>query len=345
MKFKNIKGKRVLVTGHDGFKGTWLSAMLSRLECEVLGVSDFASANRAFYLSCGLNISEDKLCITETSRVNNLVKEFQPDIVIHMAAQPLVRRSYDDPVTTWQSNLIGTLNILEACRLTKNVPKLMVVTTDKVYRNNDWHWGYRECDQLGGADPYSASKSACEVLIRSHRDSYSSMSDIIAVRGGNVIGGGDLSADRLMPDLFRDYIANRITYIRNPSATRPWQHVLDCLDGYLTVLDRHLDDMKKLNFEYNIGPGVDSNKSVLEFAKAVQQHTHVKFEIGHTDQARKESNVLYLDSSRAYRECNWSPKINFENAINKTCEWYFSDELMKPSIFSEQVQNYIENAN
>lgn len=343
MKFQNISGKRVLLTGHDGFKGTWLSAILHALGCDVLGVSDFASENRAFYLSNCLKISEEKQCLTQVDRLQSLVKSFRPEIVIHMAAQPLVRKSYDEPIATWQSNLIGTLSILEACRVTKTVPKLMIVTTDKVYKNNDWQWGYREDDQLGGKDPYSASKSACEILIRSHRESYSSMAGIIAVRGGNVIGGGDLSADRLMPDLYRDYLAGKTTHIRNAGATRPWQHVLDCLDGYLTILNRHLEGTENLSFEYNIGPNLEANKTVHEFVEAVQKHQNVQFEIGQADKSYKESNFLYLDSSRAYRECNWTPKMSFENAIRETCEWYFTSDEQKSYIFSEQIRNYIEN--
>jgi len=343
MKYHNILGKRVLLTGHDGFKGTWLSAILEKLECEVLGVSNFASENRAFYLSNGLKISEEKLCLTQSNRLKKLVTNFKPEIVIHMAAQPLVRKSYDDPIDTWQTNLIGTLNILEACRSEKIVPKLMIVTTDKVYRNKDWQWGYRENDQLGGKDPYSASKSACEILVRSHRESYSSMAGTIVVRGGNVIGGGDLSADRLMPDLYRDYIAGRVTYIRNPGATRPWQYVLDCLDGYMSILNRHLEDTADLSFEYNIGPNLEANKSVLQFSEAVQQHHNVQFEIGQTDKGYKESNFLYLDSSRAYRECKWKPQITFENAIQETCKWYFSSDKLKSEIFSANIKKFIEN--
>jgi CDP-glucose 4,6-dehydratase len=342
IKFSNIKGKKVLLTGHDGFKGTWLVGILKKLDCEVLGISDFKSESREFFLLTDSNILEEKVALTNQESLNQIFYEFNPDIVIHMAAQPLVRQSYDYPVLTWQSNVVGTLNILETCRNLTITPEILIITTDKVYKNNGWQWGYRENDELGGQDPYSASKSACEILVRSYRKSYENLKNIIVVRGGNVIGGGDFSSDRLMPDLYRNSINSVPTIIRSPNATRPWQHVLDCLDGYLTVLDKHISGSKGLSHEYNIGPDIHSNKTVLEFIEAVNEFDKIKYSI-QDDNNGKESNFLYLDSSRVFRECNWIPSYDFTKSIEMTCDWYFSKESLKNKVFNHQLDTHLTN--
>lgn len=343
MKLDYVKGKKVLITGHDGFKGTWLVGILEKLNCKILGLSDHLCENRFFFESNNFNIDEKRSCITDLNNVSQIIHDFQPEIVIHMAAQPLVRRSYFEPIKTWQDNVTGTLNILEACRSLDITPKILVVTTDKVYKNNNWGWGYRENDELGGQDPYSASKSACEILINSYRKSYENLNEIIVVRGGNVIGGGDMSKDRLMPDIYRNFMDSQITKIRSPYATRPWQHVLDCLGGYLTILNTHLKNNKNLNFEYNIGPNLNSNKTVIEFVNTVKCFHDIRYKVFAEDTHLKESNFLYLDSSRASHECGWTPSINFKRGVALSCEWYFSDEILRPKIFLRQINDFLDD--
>ncbi len=343
MRYKNIRGKRVLLTGHDGFKGTWLCSILQKLDCEVIGISDFQSESREFFLSTQASFHEKKIDISNFDSLSKVFLEFKPEIVIHMAAQPLVRLSYKDPLLTWHSNVIGTLNVLEICRSLKKIPEILIVTTDKVYKNNSWQWGYRENDELGGEDPYSASKSASEILIKSYRKSYENLKNIIVVRGGNVIGGGDFSSDRLMPDLYRNSKISKSTTIRNPNATRPWQHVLDCLHGYLTVLEKHISDKKGLSHEYNIGPDIHSNKTVLEFVKIVSKFNKIKYSILEDKNNFKESSFLYLDSTRAIKECNWMPLFDIIQSIKMTCDWYFADENSRNNVFNQQLNLFLSN--
>ena len=263
-------GKKVLVTGHSGFKGSWITLLLKYLGAEVCGVSSsILNNNQELFLA--LNLDDSCLSHDLDIRDKNISKifhDFKPDIVFHLAAQPLVRASYEIPFETYDINVMGTLNILENIRKSPSVKASVMITTDKCYENKEWVWGYKETDRLGGFDPYSSSKACAELLIKSFQNSYESESlAISSVRAGNVIGGGDLSSDRLLPDIFRAIVSKQKIKLRNPMATRPWQHVLEPLIGYLMVAEDLFESGHKNNDAWNFGPRATDIRTVAEIAK------------------------------------------------------------------------------
>ncbi len=321
--------RHVLMTGHTGFKGSWLSLWLSRLGARVTGFSDDVPTEPSLYELAGVAESVTSLRgdVADLDAVRGAVEDAQPSVLFHLAAQPLVRAAYDDPVTTFRTNVLGTVHALEAARLASHpVDAVVVVTTDKCYENRAWDHGYRESDRLGGRDPYSASKAAAELVTRSYRDALLAPTGgprVVTVRAGNVIGGGDWAADRLLPDLIRAASSPepRLT-LRNPTAQRPWQHVLDCLAGYLLLTERLLGDAS-LAGAWNFGPDVARSATVEEvvtrFVDRLDQAVDIAVE---PDEHRHEELLLALDATRARRRLGWEPRFSIEEAIASTADWY-----------------------
>ncbi len=331
--FGNVfEGKRVLVTGHTGFKGPWLLAILDLLGATTLGYALAPETNPSMFKLIG----GEKLCesvvadLRDLEAVSHTVKRFRPDCVIHMGAQSLVRRSYRDPVDTFESNITGTMNVLEAIREYDSACAVVIVTTDKVYAESGHGRPYVEDDKLGGHDPYSTSKAACELVTESYRLSYfhpckhaSHGKAIATARAGNVIGGGDWCEDRLIPDVVRAMSAGESVRIRNPRSTRPWQHVLEPLSGYLTLAARLLTDPTRFASAFNFGP---DEHDVLEVEKVVQLALKSwgsgRYHIDVDPEAPHEAALLRISSDRAKEMLGWHPKWNAVTAIQKTVDWY-----------------------
>jgi CDP-glucose 4,6-dehydratase len=317
-------GRRVLITGNTGFKGSWLALWLSRLGADVVGFSDRVPTDPSHFQHLALPYRTIFGDVADAEAICDAVARTEPEIVFHLAAQSLVRRSYADPTATYRTNVMGTLAVLEACRAAPSVRALVSATTDKVYRNREWDWGYREADELGGSDPYSASKSCVELLTDSYRHSFLGDGRLLvaSVRAGNVIGGGDWAEDRLFPDIIRAAYGGVPLEIRNPRSTRPWQHVLDPLSGYLSVGARLLSGDADAGQAWNFGPVSRQRIEVGQIVAALQ-HRLPDLRINHVPDAsgRKESGLLELDSSKAMTRLKWSPIWESE-MIDHTLDWY-----------------------
>ncbi len=334
---KCYKDKRILITGHNGFKGSWLTLWLKMMGAEVFGISLEPKSNNHLD-ELNLNIQEIHQDIRDFPEVKKFIHESDPHFVFHMAAQPLVIDSYDDPINTWSTNVVGTVNILEICRGLENLKGIIVVTTDKCYENLSLSRGYKETDTLGGSDPYSASKAAAELVTSSYRRSYfkEDFCRLASARAGNVIGGGDWSKDRLIPDLIRAIINNDNLQVRSPKSTRPWQHVLDCLNGYLVLGQRIIENDFNVDDAFNFGPEISSNKTVEDvlsifskyWSKAVWENTS-------NNNLYKEAEILHLDSTKAKKILDWMPVWNLDESIEYTSTWYKS-LIEKNEIISEQ---------
>ena len=346
-------GKRVLITGDTGFKGAWLSYILNNHGSTVQGVSSSEfNQNTNLYSSLELNkITNTIDCdIRNIDEIKRIFKSFNPDIVFHLAAQPLVRHSYKDPLLTYETNVIGTLIILEAIKETSSVQAAVMVTTDKCYENHEWEWGYRENDPLGGHDPYSSSKACAELLISSYQQSFfnntKSSPGISSVRAGNVIGGGDFSDDRLIPDLFRAIQNNSNISLRNPLATRPWQHVFEPLSGYIEVAQRLFEFGSNENDCWNFGPNNRDIRTVKEIVELFSSSWGIKNIVENDSSSQPyEAKSLSLDISKAQFKLGWFPKWDLENAIEKTVNWYKgylnNDDLRNLSSF--QIEEFFKN--
>jgi len=331
--FAVFKNKRVFITGHTGFKGSWLSVWLNKLGAEVAGFSLIPPYSPNLY-----NLLGDKhLALSHISDIRNFtslqksIEDFQPDFIFHLAAQPLVRYSYDHPLETYETNVIGTANLLESIKYVKKPCITLIITTDKVYQNNEWIFPYREVDQLGGYDPYSSSKACAELVVSSYRNSFFHPSKIdfhqqriFSVRAGNVIGGGDWSLDRLLPDVARQLQNGNEIIIRNPNATRPWQHVLEPLSGYLSLAEIANNEPEKFNEgAWNFGPLPVDNLKVVEIVKmALQSWGSGKLTINENVAAPHEAGMLSLDISKALTTLNWKPKMDASQAVDLTIAWY-----------------------
>jgi CDP-glucose 4,6-dehydratase len=274
--FENsYQNKKVLVTGHTGFKGSWLIKWLEMLGAEVQGISLEPNTEPNHFTLIHSDIKSHILDIRDAEKLSKTIRSINPDIVFHLAAQPLVRESYEYPLETLQTNVMGTANVLNACRGLDNLKAILVVTTDKCYENKEWIWGYRESDPMGGYDPYSMSKGCAELVVSSFRRSYFNLDDyskkhstlLATARGGNVIGGGDWSKDRLIPDIIKSVVKQQSVMIRSPHSTRPWQHVLECLSGYLMLGQKLLQGEKAFAEAWNFGPPGDAEASVLDVLK------------------------------------------------------------------------------
>ncbi len=321
--------KKVLVTGNTGFKGSWITVWLLELGAEVYGISDQIPTRPSHFEAAHLSkkIEYFELDICHLERVQKTIQKIQPDFLFHLAAQPLVRLSYEDPVTTLNTNIIGTANILEALRVSNHPCNAVMITSDKCYDNVEWTWGYRETDALGGKDPYSASKGAAELVIKTYVYSYFSnpQSNIrVAVgRAGNVIGGGDWAQDRVVPDCITAWSQGDVGEIRNPVSTRPWQHVLEPLSGYLT-LGQQLAENSKLNgAPFNFGPSSNQNFTVAQLIDEMQHYwPNAQWKDVSTPDNVHEANLLKLCCDKALHLLNWMPTLDFQETVRLTVEWY-----------------------
>jgi CDP-glucose 4,6-dehydratase len=327
---KSFFGKKVLITGHTGFKGSWLSLWLKSLGAKVHGISIDIPSSPSHFEVANLSdkIDDYRIDICDANAVKLIVKKIQPDFVFHLAAQALVRPSYENPLETMITNAIGSANILDALRSLENQVVAVMITSDKAYDNLEWVWGYREIDRLGGKDPYSASKGMAELAIRSFVESFFSSKDsnvrVAVTRAGNVIGGGDWAVDRIVPDCMISWSNNKVVDIRNPDATRPWQHVLEPLRGYL-ILAAELSTNSLLNGEaYNFGPNAHQNHSVRELINAMSTHwDSVRWnDTSNSKEYLHEAGLLKLNCDKALYDLEWQPILEFEETVLMTVEWY-----------------------
>ena len=353
--FEVFKDKKILITGHTGFKGTWLTAWLKLLGAEIVGISLDIVSDPSHFIEANLDdgIKDYRVDIRYREKVIEIIKKERPDFIFHLAAQSLVRESYLNPVDTWSTNLMGTLNILEALRKVDKKCTAVIITSDKCYDNVEWVWGYKETDSLGGPDPYSSSKGAAELLIKSYLKSFFSSEDcevrIASARAGNVIGGGDWAKDRIIPDCVKAWSQDKIVQLRNPNATRPWQHVLEPLSGYLR-LAYDLDKSKRLHGEpFNFGPPAQQNQSVLELVEVMSHYwDKVRWEdISKRADQPYESGLLKLNCDKALHELNWRAVMDFEETVSMTAEWYKSFYLDQTTILdftNSQLEKYTDLA-
>jgi CDP-glucose 4,6-dehydratase len=341
------RGKRVLITGHTGFKGSWLALWLNQLNADVTGIALPPETQLNHWDLLGLATNEHRLDIRDAEAVKQAFSATKPEIVFHLAAQSLVRRSYRDPLETWTTNVMGTANVLEACRQTSSVRAIVAITTDKCYESREWPWGYRENDPLGGHDPYSASKAGTELVAASYRNAFFNTENaplLATARAGNVIGGGDWAEDRLIPDLVRAVAQGQSLEIRSPVATRPWQHVLESLSGYLLLGQRLLQGDKTCAEAWNFGPEPEGNRAVSEVLDKLSMHwSSLSWHVTDTAQPH-ETTLLYLDSAKARSKLHWQPTWNFDTALEKTAIWY-RDWLERRQVISrDQLVEYINAA-
>jgi CDP-glucose 4,6-dehydratase len=331
--FDIYSGKRVLLTGHTGFKGSWLAIWLHAMRAKVIGYAlDPLDAENNFVLSrIGAKIENDiRADIRDRKKLHEVFTACQPDIVFHLAAQPLVRLSYQQPVETYETNVMGSINILEEARQCPATKVIVMITSDKCYENREQWWGYRENEALGGYDPYSSSKGAAEIAVSAWRRSFMNPlcyekhgKAVASARAGNVIGGGDWASDRIIPDCIRAIEAGKPIEIRSPKAVRPWQHVLEPLSGYLTLGAKLWDNPVKYAGAWNFGPASDSTLPVWNVAQmVVEKYGRGELKDVSDKEALHEAKLLALDIAKARYELGWTPKWNIRTAIEKTVEWY-----------------------
>ena len=344
------KGKTVLVTGHTGFKGSWMCKVLTMHGAKVVGYSLEPPTDPSLYVISGIDSSIESVIgdIRDLGKLNETMQKYRPDIVIHMAAQPIVRESYADPVYTYETNVMGTVNICEAVRHCDSVRSFVNVTTDKVYKNNEWEWGYRENDALDGYDPYSNSKSCSELVTSSYIKSFFYNMDVAVstCRAGNVIGGGDFAKDRIIPDCVRAMEGKKEIIVRNPYSTRPYQHVLEPVATYLYLAMKQYED-KSFAGHYNIGPDdcdcAATGQLVDLFCDAWGEGAQWK-NVAEAN-APHEANFLKLDCSKIKTVLKWNPRWHIKDAIEKTVEWskaYLNGENIS-AVMEKQIKEYLGN--
>lgn len=343
------KGKTVLITGHTGFKGSWMCKLLSMAGAKVIGYSLNPPTTPSLFELSGVEKEIVSVIgdIRDLAKLNETMQKYRPEIVIHMAAQPIVRESYAEPVYTYETNVMGTVNICEAVRLCDSVKSFVNVTTDKVYKNNEWEWGYRENDALDGYDPYSNSKSCSELVTSSYIKSFFYNRDIAVstCRAGNVIGGGDFAKDRIIPDCVRAMEAKQEITVRNPYSTRPYQHVLEPVVTYLVLAMKQYED-KSLAGNYNIGPDDCDCAATGELVDLFCSHwgDGASWKNAADKNAPHEANFLKLDCSRIKRVLGWSPRWHISDAIEKVTEWskvYLSSGDIS-AVMEKQITEYLE---
>ena len=346
-------GKRVLVTGHTGFKGSWLSIWLHELGAEVIGGANDPLTERDNYVLSGIGKkmkADIRADIRDRSKLKKIFLEYRPEIVFHLAAQPLVRLSYDIPVETYETNVMGTIHVMEAIRFTDSVKVGIMITTDKCYENREQIWGYRENEPMGGYDPYSSSKGATEIAIASWRRSFFNPTQytkhnksIASVRAGNVIGGGDWALDRIIPDCIRALEVGQTIDIRNPRAVRPWQHVLEPLSGYMLLAQKMWNEPIKYCEGWNFGPKLESISTVWEVAtKIVEEYGDGELKDMSNMNALHEANLLMLDISKAKFQLGWEPRMNIDQCISLVIDWY--KKYVSQSVYSlcvEEIEKYL----
>ena len=352
--FNNIyKDKKVFITGHTGFKGSWLVFWLKNIGAEVLGYSLEPPTKPNHYELLNLDIYSVIGDIRDRDKLFSVVKDFKPDIVFHLAAQPLVRYSYKNPLETLETNIIGTANVFEACKNAETIKAIVNITSDKCYENKEWVWGYRENDPMGGYDPYSASKGCSELITSSYRNSFFNPKDygkkhntlLASVRAGNVIGGGDWSEDRLIPDIVKATEQKKKVFIRNPKATRPWQHVLEPLSGYLLIGQKLLEGKKEFADGWNFGPNDENIISVEEIVKLSKKYwDEIYYEINTDLLDLHEAMLLKLDCSKAHYYLNWKPIWDIDKTLEKTISWYKHFYTNKEILTNQDLEEYIKDA-
>lgn len=324
-------GCRVFLTGHTGFKGAWLSLWLAELGAKVSGYALTPATEPNLFELGGVEsrlVANTIADIRDLESLRSAMRACDPEIVIHMAAQPLVRESYADPIGTYATNVMGTAHLLESVRSLPSVRAVVVVTTDKCYENNEWVWGYREVDRLGGRDPYSNSKACAELVTAAYRQSFfrsaASVTAVATARAGNVIGGGDWSNDRLVPDILRGcFSASGEVRLRNPQAVRPWQHVLEPLRGYLLLAERLASGQKGYDEGWNFGPDPGDERAVVDVAQAIVTSLGVgKLVVDRDPNAPHEATLLQLDCAKVRAKLGWTPKLRFEETVAFTSAWY-----------------------
>ncbi|MDB2389757.1 CDP-glucose 4,6-dehydratase [Alphaproteobacteria bacterium] len=348
---KIYKNKNVVVTGHTGFKGSWLVAWLKQMGASVSGIALDPPSIPSHYDVSKLaeGIQDHRIDIRNVGAIEQAIFRAKPDFLFHLAAQPIVGASYDDPIETWSTNVMGTINVLEALRKIQHKCSAVIITSDKCYDNVEWEWGYRENDDLGGPDPYSASKGAAELAIRSYVKSYFSGDDntirIVSARAGNVIGGGDWAENRIVPDCVQSWSKNEIVELRNPHSTRPWQHVLEPLGGYLQ-LGALLSQNHQLHGEaFNFGPQAQQNHSVLELVEQMSiSWSEVRWAECEPQSSKFfESGLLKLNCDKALHLLNWHAVLNFEETVALTADWYRSfyvDPNSIQDVTHKQINDY-----
>jgi len=326
-------GKRVFLTGHTGFTGSWLVAWLSEMGASVRGYALKPPTRPSMFEALDLEQKCDYVQgdVRDLQKLTKAIRGYHPDIVLHLAAQPLVRASYQEPVGTYETNVMGTVSLLQACRSVDNLRVIINVTTDKCYENREWVWGYRESDRLGGYDPYSSSKACSELVTSAFRQSFFNPERfeehrvaVATARSGNVVGGGDWSQDRLIPDAVRAYSQGRVLGVRNPEAVRPWQHVLEAVRGYLELAQGCFDDGAGYSGAWNFGPGEAGELTVREVIEefSLQWGDGSVWSDESIPNQPHEAGHLHIDSTKARRRLRWQPKIDFESAMALTAQWY-----------------------
>jgi CDP-glucose 4,6-dehydratase len=322
------KGKKVFITGHTGFKGSWLTLWLQDMGAIVKGYALDPNTNPNLFTQAKVaqNMDSEIGDITDLNHINDSMKIFNPEVLIHMAAQPLVRLSYQEPVLTYTTNVMGTVNVLEAARKCTNLKAIVSVTTDKCYENKEWPWGYRENEPMGGHDPYSSSKGCVELVTAAYRKSFfndENSAFLASARAGNVIGGGDWSADRLIPDILKAFEKNEPVIVRNPMSTRPWQHVLEPLSGYLVLAQHLFEDGSNVAEGWNFGPKDEDCKPVswILDRMVTKWGNGASWELDKNNNPH-EAGYLKLDCSKAAMRLNWYPKWNLEHTLERIINWH-----------------------
>ena len=350
-----FKGQKVLITGHTGFKGSWLSAFLSQLGAKVIGLSDRVPTNPAHYNLLKDNLDSDlRIDVNDAETINSIINDIQPDFVFHLAAQPIVLESYANPINTFNTNVIGTANVLDALRRTNHKCIAVMITSDKCYDNVEWTYGYRETDRLGGKDPYSGSKGAAELVIRSYVESYfkkpGSKVHVGIGRAGNVIGGGDWAPYRIIPDCVQAWSKNEKPEIRSPFATRPWQHVLEPLSGYISLAIA-LFKNNKLNGEaFNFGPPAHQNHTVKELVDEIVTHWKGAGWLNKSKEnsTPPEAGLLKLNCDKALHLLSWQSTLNFKETAKWTADWYRTyyekGSELTLEITNKQIKEYMDLA-
>ena len=348
MNFDFYKGKRVLVTGHTGFKGSWMSVVLVNAGAKVIGYSTCSKTDTRLFDLCDIKdqITHIKGDVRDLEHLKEVFQTYKPEIVIHLAAQPIVRTSYEDPVETYDTNVMGTVNVLECVRLNPGVKSFLNVTTDKVYENKEWEWGYRENEPLDGYDPYSNSKSCSELVTHSYKNSFffDGRTAISTARAGNVIGGGDFAKDRIIPDCIRSALKKEDIVVRNPFSTRPYQHVLEPVCAYLMIAAKQYEDRKYEGY-YNVGPDDQDCFQTGELVNSFVKHwgNDLKW-INRYDGGPHEASFLKLDCSKLKTTFDWKPHWNLDMAMKKVVEWTkcWKDGGNVRRCMDQQINDYID---
>jgi CDP-glucose 4,6-dehydratase len=344
------KNKKILIVGHTGFKGSWLTILLHYLGAKVYGYSLKPEKNNFIFKKLHLNNLLEINCFGDinSKKLKIFIKNVKPQIVINLAAQPLVRKSYTKPIKTYETNLMGAIKLLYACRNISSIKSILMITTDKVYKNNEKNVSYKETDELGGFDPYSSSKAASEIAINSFQKSYFNKKNqafIAIARAGNIIGGGDWSEDRLLPDIIKSYYNKKKLIIRFPNAIRPWQHVLEPLYGYLILCENLYKKKTNTIGAWNFGPDNKKIFTVRELIKEINLYKNLKIKIKINRKNRlHENKILKLDNNKAKNKLNWKPVLSSKEMISLTIDWYLSMKNNKKNLYAltiEQINYFI----